>query len=411
MHRATLLFTLLIIIFGCSPKEEIGHRLPDNVMPVLGCWFWQGAEFEAKGYRPFIDLVSKHSPYNLLTTSIRAPKVEVTDKNVHDQIKAAAKYAEKNGVHMAMDLDVRLARRAFETAYPDELQHMLLLKEIELSPHKSSNTVIHSHDLSDHYTHNTTHYIPLSGSLKRVYAYDRDTNGIDPQTLQDITKECQILSAIKDSVYVRIPSNKKSKACVMVSFAHLTPDVFAPHLIEFQRKIIKQYSDVPLAGVCKDEWGFPPNFDGNPKKDQFWYSNHRALAYKNRTNGRDLLADCLLMHLGIQGQENQSKMAINHFMDMSYLRNSELEDDFYKTVKTVFGANAVVATHPTWWPYPDLREFKKNGLNWWATTRDWAQTDEFTPFAVRTALAKKWGSPVWYNMFYSKEIADYEQSV
>ena len=90
---------------------------------------------------------------------------------------------------------------------------------------------------------------------------------------------------------------------------------------------------------------------------------------------------------------------------MSWERNAELEDDFYQTVKEVFGPEAIVATHPTWYPFPGFREYKKNGLHWWAATRDWAQTDELTPFGVRTALAKKWDSPVWYNMFYHLDPA------
>ncbi len=414
MHRTALLFVLLTVVAIQANDNENGHRPRNDVMPTLGCWFWVEAEFEPDGYQPFIDQVSLHSPYNFLTTSIRAPEKEVTDDDVHAQIKAAAIYAQKRGVPMVMDLDVRLARRAFKSKYPEELQEMLLLQEIALSTENSVESVIHSFDLSDHYTHRTTHYIPLHGSLLRVYSYVRDSNGIDPQTLKDITSECIVVSTSKDSVHVQIPgeiNNISTRACVMVSFTHLTPDVFAPHIIAFQRDIIQSYADVPLAGICKDEWGFPPSFDGNPAKNQFWYSKHRALAYAKRTGGRDLLEDCLLMHLGINGQEDERRMAINHFMEMSWQRNGELEDDFYHTVKEVFGPNAVVATHPTWWPYPDMREFKKNGLDWWVATRDWAQTDELTPFAVRTALAKKWGAPLWYNMYYSKDKADYERAI
>ena len=73
-----------------------------------------------------------------------------------------------------------------------------------------------------------------------------------------------------------------------------------------------------------------------------------------------------------------------------------------------WGPKAVVATHPTWWPFPDRREFKKNGLDWWIARRDWAQTDEITPYGVRTALAKKWNSPVWFNMYYSSTVPDYQ---
>jgi hypothetical protein len=181
--------------------------------------------------------------------------------------------------------------------------------------------------------------------------------------------------------------------------------------MEFQREIIRQYADVPLAGVFKDEWGFPPCFDGSPAKDQFWYSRFRAQAYAEIAGGRDLISDCLLMFKGIKGSEKERQKAINCFMEMSWQRNGALEDDYYRAVKEFFGRDAAVTTHPTWWPYPDLREHMKNGLDWWVATRDWAQTDEFTPFAVRTALAKKWGSPVWYNMFYSTARKDYEQAV
>ena len=180
--------------------------------------------------------------------------------------------------------------------------------------------------------------------------------------------------------------------------------------MEFQREIIKQYADVPLAGAFKDEWGFPPCFDGSPAKNQFWFSRFRAQAYAQRTGGRDLLADCLLMHLGIKGHVSERQMVINHFMEMSWQRNKALEEDFYRAVKEVFGPDAAVTTHPTWWPYPDLHEQMKNGLDWWVAKRDWAQTDEYTPFGVRTALAKKWGSLVWYNMYYSTNRSDYEKA-
>ena len=410
-----LLLGIVIVQFRHNGfAAPASHRVPAGVLPVLGCWFWQEPEFAPDGFRDFIDLVSVHAPYNLLTTSLRIPEKEVTDDDVVAQIDAAARYAEERGVPLVMDLDVRLARRAFAEAYPDELQEMLRLQEVELDAGGDIEVEVSSRDLNDHYTHRTTHYIPLHGSLQRVYSYVRDSDGIDPATLKDITASCTVTASSERAVKVRVPHSEEAegqRACVMVSFAHLTPAVFAPHLMEFQRGILQRYADVPLAGVCKDEWGFPPCFDGDPDKNEYWYSRHRARAYAERTGGRELVADCLLMHVNILGRERERLAAINHFMMMSYKRNAALEDDFYRAVKDVFGDSAVAATHPTWWPYPDSREFKKNGLSWWAATRDWAQTDETTPFAVRTALAKKWGSPVWYNMYYSTSKTDYERNV
>ncbi len=399
-------------ISGLAAKAEVSTRLPNDVMPVIGAWFWGEDEFKPDGYKSFIDHAKTHSPYNLLTTSLRVAGKEITDTVVHNQVKLAVKYAKECGIQMAVDFDVRLARRAFEAEYPDELQEMLIIQEVVLSGSESVESVVHSLDLGDHMTGRTIHYIPLQGSLLRVYSYQMQTDGIDPKTLTEITNECTVVSESKDSVVVRIPANKQNgqtRACVMVSFTHLTPDVFAPHLIEFQRKIVLSYADIPMAGGMKDEWGFPPT--KLPMNNKYWYSKYIAKAYAERTGGRELLADCLLMYLGIDGQENERQMAINHLIEMNWQRNGELEDDFYQTVKEVFGPQAAVVTHATWYAYFCEKEYRKNGLDWWAATRDWAQTDEYAPFAVRTSLAKKWNSPVWYNQYYSPEIENYQKEL
>lgn len=400
------------LLMANIPKVKGKNCLPANILPVQACWFWKDDVFEPEGYKAFIDSISMHSPYNLISASVRIFGKETTNDLVHAQIKKATEYAASKGISMVADLDIRTARRAFESKYPDELQEMLLLKETKLHEEKNTEVTILSKILTDHYTGRTTKYIPLSGRLLRVYSYFKNGSEIDPASLKDITFNCVVISSGKDSVRISLPPEEKNReACAMVSFTLFYPDVFAPHLIDFQHEIIKYYSDVPLAGVFKDEWGFPPCFDGSPNKDQFWYSQFRAKAYAQKTGGRDLLADCLLMHNKFKGKEQERQKVINHFMEMSWLRNEEIETGFYNSVKDIFGENAAVTTHPTWWPYPDSREHMKNGLDWWHVKRDWAQTDEVTPFAVRTALAKKTGSPVWYNMFYSKERKAYDESV
>lgn len=394
--------------------DGLTTRLPDQVPPVIGCWFWRESEFAPDGYRPYLDLVAKHATYNLLTTSLRVAKRELTDDDVHAQIQAAAAYARQRGIGVVMDLDVRLARTAFRQTHPDELQEMLRLREVELAESGEVLLSILSETLSDHYTFQATPYLPLAGRLVRVYSYGRGSEGLEPNTIEDITARCRVSQASAKIVSVAIPCSTQTKgqqACVLAAFTHFTPDVFAPHLLEFQRDLIARYRDCQLRGVCKDEWGFPPCFDGCPAKNDFWFSPFIQAAYAERTGGRDLVRDCLLMYRGERGRESERHAAINQLMALTCQRNAAIEDDFYRATKATFGPQAVVATHPTWWPNPDSREFKKNGLDWWAATRDWAQTDEVTPFCVRTALTKKWGSPVWYNMFYSPKLEAYEQGI
>ena len=422
MRRTRPYVHLIVRIAAClalfagpaQAGEAAATRLPDGVPPVIGCWFWSEPTFAPDGYRPFLDMVSRHATYNLLTTSLRVPKRELTDPAVHDQIKAATAYARSLGIGIVMDLDVRLAREAFRRAHPDELQEMLRLREVALAEKGTVALRIASEDLNDHYTGATTHYISLASRLVRVYTYRAGPDGIDPDTVVDVTGRCTVTEATADGIVVAIPGDEQSRgrtACVMAAFRHLAPDVFAPHLIEFQRDLIGRYADCGLAGTCKDEWGFPPCFDGSPLKNDFWYSEALRAAYARKTGGRDMVRDALLMYRGERARQADRQAAINHLMELTWQRNAAVEVGHYEATKATFGRSAVVATHPTWWPNPDLREFKKNGLDWWAARRDWAQTDEVTPFCVRTALAKKWGSPVWYNMFYASSIDEYDRSL
>ncbi|MHB0997719.1 MAG: hypothetical protein ACYC27_00620 [Armatimonadota bacterium] len=422
MKLEFMLIALMIIMAISSSRTLAGTvkdtnrrytRIPDDLPPGIGCWFWIDEEFQPGGYKRFIDASADNAPFDFLTTSIRANK-EVTDPAVRDQIKAAAEYANSRGIGIVMDLDIRLARSEFQKAYPNELQEMLRLREVDLSASEPATLSIRSAELGDHYTFNGTPYISVSGKLVKVYSYIKAQDGIQKNTVEDITSACSVVSAGTQAVDIQLPYGDRYQgrtACVMAAFTHMTPDVFAPHLLKFQRDILEGYAGVPLAGACKDEWGFPPCFDGNPEKNDYWYSKARDKEYKKLSGGRDLVRDCLLMFAGEQGREQERQAAINMFMMMSTKRNVEIEQDFYRTVKHVFGSSAFVGTHPTWYPVPDSREFMKNGLDWWAVRRDYAQTDEVTPYAVRTALSKKCSSTVWYNMYYSSNLDDYREQL
>ncbi len=394
------------------PPGMVPNKLPNDIMPVFGVWVWGENELKQDGFKSSIDKAATHSPFNFIIPFLRFPDKEVVDAEIHDQVKKAAEYAAQNNMALVPDLDIRSARRAYQKEHPDELQQMLRIKEIELSQADSLDVTIPSIGLNDHYSGgNIPHHNALKGEFLRCYAYKSVSEGIDELSINDITSRCRVVYANKDSIKVRVPSSAttiqgQSHAGVMVAFTHLYPDIFGPHIMEFQQNIIRQYADVKAAGVCKDEWGFPPYYPRFYRQGfhDFWYSQFRAAMYAERTGGRELLFDCFLMAFPVSGKESLRQMAVNHFMCMSTERNTVLETDFYNTTKEVFGPDAAVTVHSTWWPYPDKCEFMKNGLDWWTTKRDWAQTDEVAPYAVRTALCKKWGSAIWYNMYYKADL-------
>ena len=391
------------------PHQE--HKIIRQSWPAIGCWFWMEEEFQPDGYKRFLDLHRDHSCFGLLTTSIRHP-VEVTDPAVHDQIKRAAEYAGARGMRLAMDLDVRLARKAFQEAHPDELQEIVCLRETPLSEEAEATLKIDAISLGDHYTHRAAPYFTVSSRLLRAYSYRRGPDGIDPKTVENITGRCRIEETEDHGLTITIPpfaGQTGRTACLMAAFTLFTPAAFAPHLIAFERAILQQYADVPLAGACKDEWGFPGRF--TIRTDELWFSRFMAEAYAQRRPGHELTRDLLLMSFGERGRECERSAAINHYMEMNHQRNAEIESAFYESIKAVFSPHAVAATHPTWFPFPNEKEIFKNGLDWWGCRRDLAQTDEATPFPARTALAKKWQSPLWYNMYYEASRAPYEEDL
>ena len=388
------------------PGQE--NNIIKTAWPSIACWFWMDKEFASGGYKKFIDLYEKHSNVGLITASLRFPG-ELTDPAVHQQIKAAAEYAKSKGMGLVMDLDVRLAREKFKSTYPDELQEILLLKEFPLKENETAVISVKSPSIDDHYTYGRNPYAALNSKLLRVYAYEKENGIVKAGTVRDITKS-STASGDKNELKVSVEmQNKNLTACALVAVTLHTPDVFAPHLLSYQREILNQYADVKLRGAAKDEWGFPGRI--TPPSNELWYSSSMAAIYQKRRPGHDLLKDMLLMAWGEKGKETERSVAINHYMEMNFLRNSEIETDFYHATKKIFGNNAMSATHPTWFPYPDSSEVFKNGLSWWSAKRDLAQTDEATPYSVRTALTKKWQSPLWYNMFYSKDLETYSKDL
>ena len=407
-----IVFSLAGIALAQEADKEKVRPAGCDWPPVIGAWFWKDGTLEPDGFKPFLDAAAAHAPYTLLSTSLRISKGEVTDSVVRDQIGKAVRYADTLGLRIAFDFDIRLARRAFRERYPDEQQEELVLKTVELPQSGSTNVTFEGADLTDHMTGNTVPYQCLTTRLVRVYSFVRGTEGIDPATVKDITG-VGVRSVADGSrkLTVTVTAEAGRSACVIAAHAYLTPDVFAPHLLDFQREIVRSYADLPLAGVMKDEWGFPPDHTGNPAHDRTWYSSAMAQVYSKRTDGRDLVRDALLMCASEKGRERGRQAAINCYRTLCRERNAAIEDDYYRTGKATFGPTSVVVTHATWIPYPGAQEFRKNGLDWWQATRDIGQSDESTPYPCRTSLAKRWGYPLWYNQFYSPKPEAYAQEL
>lgn len=219
---------------------------------------------------------------------------------------------------------------------------------------------------------------------------------------------------------------------VAVAFRYSCPDLFADETLELEKRLYEQYRDVPALGVAKDEWGFPPSFDRANRLDDFWYSEATRRAYSaafgtDNLNGsagsagsadfgnaadasgvasRDLVDDLFLAFRPQVGREAERIAAVDRFNRLCAERVLEYEIQNYQTTKEIWGPDAFVGVHCTWFPFPNTLEMRKNGVMWWKAPRDFAQSDEYVPFCCRNSLAKATDSH-WINMFYARQVPPY----
>ncbi len=396
---------------AANPKS---HRLPPNVPPVIGAWFPEESEVsDPEGYRDYLDAIARHSHYDLLTTTMRIRSRQMVDADVHDWFKRAAAYARERGVGLALEVDPRHSLRAYCERHPDQLLDRIWLVEIASPPPETGELEVayapsHGDAICDPQATTMT--------LERAWAATEfgGDGRLDVESIEDVTSLCMVISTEPRRVMFQPPAHDvlAGRRLIVATRIHFNyPDPFGSAVLEFEDQTIDQYSDCELTGLMKDEWGYPAVHDGNPGKNGFWFSAGLARAWRERTGSNDFVRDCLLMWRGETGREARRQALINHLNDLSRQRHSEIEDHFYRRVKEAFGPDAFVGTHDTVFPYPDCREFERNGLNWWTATRDYSQSDEITPYACRTSMAKKFGGPVWYNQWYSPDPVTYEKNL
>ncbi len=299
-------------------------------------------------------VLGEKTPCDFVTLSLRC-RPDLESAEVRDLAKRFIAACHEEGIRVAFETDLRLAREGFLAAHPGEAQKLVVFGG---RPPK----------LSDHMTGGTRGY--------------------------DVTAE--------------EPFDEASGARLFTLFC---ADVFAPHLDEYTSKLMREAKALGADTAMRDEWGFPPTSDEVFARHRaFWYSDAMAADYKARF-GADLKADIVLMGTAPAGRDEERGAAIRRYEEAIYRRCAAIERRHYAETKSLFGPDAVVTKHSTWFPLVDRFDFQKNGLDWWAADRDIAQTDEITPVAVRLGLAKKTGGSVWMNEGYQDRPEKYLAAV
>ncbi len=448
---------------ACEPlnPEALG-RLPQTLdglrlAPDFGC-FW-GFNVDGDDYRGLFDAVEPTGAFDALTITLRSlPRFDGNAVAVA-ATKKAVEYAKERGVGAILDVDLRIARYDFEAARPELSQERIYFKELDLRTIGEANgrgeLNFEAPNLNDHYAGARPFYVRGARFVK-AWRYRKNADGaVEPGSVVDVSTAFNVpttnapleknrtdfvdatsrnrfvvpvdLAALDGVKTVNEEGKAKSEdktvgadgatsanggdfLAVAVAFRYSCPDIFADETLELERRLYEQYRDVPALGVAKDEWGFPPSFDRQNRLDDFWYSEATRRAYSAafEKNGVsvDLVDDLFLAFRPQIGRETERIAAIDRFNRLCAERVLLYEIQNYQTTKEIWGQDAFVGVHCTWFPFPNTLEMRKNGVMWWKAPRDFAQSDEYVPFCCRNSLAKATDSH-WINMFYARQVPAY----
>lgn len=410
-----LLFFFVMILtpvfsFAAAP-------VPEKPVPEIGCWFWNDEAFYEPGEpghrarEKFLDTIAEYQAFDTLVVSPRS-RTDLDDPALHEAVKDAVITArEKFGIKTLLDADIRMARHSYVDAHPDKCQEKLLFAKSESTGETEVRLSFSAGQLTDHYTGGQGPYTVLKNRLVRSWTFLENESGeIVPGSIKDVTAQTEWTSSDlenADALYTFSETEKTEKRIFAAAsaFTYHYPDLFSKEMIDFETNLVRSYADTPLFGTCKDEWGFPPCPEPDRTITEYWFSDTMASAYFRET-GRDLVDDLFLTRFPQTGRTEDRFGAVDAYNRLCRERNVEIETAFVRAAKESFGPEAFASVHPTWYPYPGCREFRKNGLDWWQVPRSVAQTDESAPYYCRTSLSKKTNS-VWINMFYASEPNDY----
>lgn len=366
-------------------------------------WKWDDSDFVDGEYLRKIDDIARRSVFDTLLVAQTWCRPSLHEPAGKAAIAAACERAHSHGIRMLFDIDVRPARAEFLRRFPGRGLGIVGEIEVALNAHGQAAGETQTRESGDHYGN----YYPIEARLLRAYAYSANHGGYEPGSLADVTARCRIVPGAPGTARVEFECGDEyagRRAMAFVVFQYDYPDIFSPELLDYHRELMEMYSDVPLDGATIDEWGaFPhPGFDFSGAWRRPWYSDAFSRSYKRRT-GRGLALDFLNTRVPPSGDPAAQIRAINDYYAALRERNVEIEQVFYNCVKQIWGAEAFVGVHPTWFAIEETAntpEIWKNGVDWWDVRRDFGQTDEIMIYPVRTALAHKWGGAVFYNMWY-----------
>ena len=381
------------------------RRLPGWVLPEALFCSLRNVDIDGEGTNVLgriYALCRDRLDVNVLTWQPRC-RLDLSSPRVEERVAEAVRSLGGSGISLVLFVDPRLMRNEFFSRWPDDCLHWRQFEVVKPDADGTARFCAKMERLGDHMLYGTKDKYSWwkPGGLVSV----RAMKGRDSATARII--EAEDVSCTEKAVSGTVRGLASDEELVVeVDFPLNEIDPCSPHLLPFMHEMALRYRKLGIDGYCLDEWGFQSPKAAMLQHRAFWHSVNFALAYSKRSGGRNLEKD--MVEFALHTDTPAIRAAVNAYVRTIYDTCVAIEGDMYATNKRLFGADAFVGKHPTWWAQlGSAMEPLHNGLNWWAARRDWAQSDENVPVPADTGMMKKLGSPLWLNEGYGNNPRHY----
>lgn len=340
------------------------------------------------------------------------------DRELISFLELCSRELHKRGKKLFIEACPRNEGASFFEKYPEDIAYLTTATEINLDENGQGEAEVET-PIIPHYWRTAKQLKPI---LIAAYSLHKREEGYFIEGSQkQLWNTIKLMAGSENNTIVKIDAGREEgnrTAVVFVGIPQPIPDLASQHLIPFYKEMLKEIKDIGIDGVMSDEWGYDvilgveDRQSSEGKKQEIYfqhvtYSENFALRY-HEISQDNLAEDLLYFYYQEEGNREKNIRKVNNYHDTFRDIMRRNDEEMYHSAKQLLGENTFYGVHPTWWGNNYLQNFEgfKNGFYWWEAKRDIAQTDEIVIMPIRTALAHKWSSSYWYNMWYSMGTRD-----
>lgn len=388
-------------------------------IPIPLLWIIEPSHLEKKKYLKDLDFIKQNTCVNHITLTPREGVQLNNLQQCHEAIKELTDYAHKIGLEISLHL---CPHNGFYNAIFITGNHPAI-DQAELfpipNPEQAPAIVNDIELLTDddgyaQYSHKAvwgrSKIMPIYSRILKAYSFKKTGEGFyQADTLEDITPFIRITESRTHSTKFEVDLGKKGKnKNVFVLLAQYYNSNTPEYDWESLKSLIDAYADIPLDGICLDEYGYillntrnieqgtEPPFRGRlytPKMFEYYKENLSI----------DLHQILFEMRYAPENDERIRIKAINTYFENLRVFPLEVEKNAFSYAKQLFGENAYIACHNTFHNNLESDEIWRTACNWWDIPRDFGHTDENIGYPVRLGVMLARQNPIGIDMYYSKD--------